>query len=207
MLDIKSCDEKTDAELVVLTLKNQDFYYCLVKRYENKLLRYILRISSFSQEDAEDILQDIFIKTYININDFNTDLKFSSWIYRIAHNEVISHYRKAKARPQTVDSETNEELLKIIKSDNDIIRDIDNKILKKTLYKAIGKIDKKYKEVLILKFLEEKDYQEISDILKKPSGTVGTLISRAKKKLREELLKQTADKINRHKISDKNNFA
>jgi len=188
MFNSQNCDNKKDEELVILTFKNRDFYYCLVKRYEGRLMRYIRRISSFSSEDAEDILQDILIKTYKNLNGFDRKLKFSSWIYRIAHNEVISHYRKSKARPQIIDAKMSEELLKIIKSDEDIIRDIDNQILREILNKVINKMDKKYKEVLVLKFLEEKDYREISDIIKKPMGTVATLISRAKKKLKEELL-------------------
>lgn len=190
MFNKKSCDDKKDSELVVLTLKNQDFYYCIVKKYEEKLLRYIFRISSFSSEDAEDILQDVFLKAYKNLNDFDANLKFSSWIYRITHNEVINHYRKSKARPQLTSSEKNEELLKIVGQDNDIIEKIDNKILGMKIKQALDKIDKKYKDVLVLKFMEEKDYNEISDILKKPTGTIGTLISRAKVKLKDELLKQ-----------------
>ena len=98
MLDKNDCNEKNDEELVALALKNQDFFACLVERYEPKLMRYVRRISAATQEDAEDLLQEIFVKVYRNLNDFDPDLKFSSWIYRIAHNQVISYWRKTARR-------------------------------------------------------------------------------------------------------------
>lgn len=182
----------SDEELVKLTLENQDNFLYLIKRYQDKLARYIRRMSGLNAEDTEDILQDVFIKIYQNINNFDNDLKFSSWVYRITHNEVIDNHRRRRARPQgiTYDSEN---ILNNIISDVDISREIDQKYLKVNLNKVLDKLDLKYREVLILKFLEEKEYKEISDILKKPMGTVATLISRAKKQfigaLKEENIK------------------
>src|SRR5665648_188700 len=89
MTNYEDCSNMTDNELVKLSLDNPDHFFCLTKRYESKLLRYIMRISKFSHEDAEDVLQDVFIKTYYNLNEFDSELKFSSWIYRIAHNQTI----------------------------------------------------------------------------------------------------------------------
>ena len=88
--------EKTDAELVELALENQAYFSDIVYRYQTKLTYYIRRLSNFPDEEIEDILQDVFIKVYKNLNDFDQSLKFSSWIYRITHNEVISKYRKIK---------------------------------------------------------------------------------------------------------------
>ena len=68
------CNNKTDEELVELTLRDQDFLLCLTKRYETKLLSYILRISNISREEAEDILQEVFIKVYYNLNSFDKDI-------------------------------------------------------------------------------------------------------------------------------------
>lgn len=182
-------EAKTDVKLVALTLKNQENFKEIINRYEQKLFAYIRRISSFSPEEAEDVLQEVFIKVYQNLNDFDQSLKFSSWIYRIAHNQTISNYRKIKARPQGYDMEEKDNFLNSIASDLDIEKNIDNKMLRKNIDQVLARIDIKYREVLILKFLEEKDYKEISDILKKPMGTVATLINRAKKKFREEIEK------------------
>ncbi|PIV84368.1 MAG: RNA polymerase sigma factor SigW [Candidatus Moranbacteria bacterium CG_4_10_14_3_um_filter_44_15] len=181
MLDKENCGEKTDEELVALTLKNQDFFSCIVERYEAKLTRYIRRISAATQEDAEDLLQEIFVKVYRNLYGFDPSLKFSSWIYRIAHNQVISQWRKTKSRPQVLKFEADEDFLKFIAADEDLAGNIERKFTGEEVRDVISRLDGKYKEVLVLKFLEEKDYKEISDILRKPLGTVATLINRAKK--------------------------
>ena len=66
----EKCHKMTDGELVKLTLKNQEYFRYIIERYDDKLLRYILRISSMSREDAEDVLQDVFISVYKNLNGF-----------------------------------------------------------------------------------------------------------------------------------------
>jgi len=187
-LELSDMENISDEEIVSLTLKNPDTYAFLVDRYEPKLTRYIMRISSSSKEDAEDILQDVFISAYKNLNDFDTDLKFSSWIYRITHNKVISHFRKISARPKTTTYEGDTQLLNILASDEDLNRDMEKKYTGEQVRSILQTMDERYREVLVLKFLEEKDYKEISDILEKPMGTVATLINRAKKKFKEASL-------------------
>ncbi len=177
---------KTDEQLVALTLKNPEAYAFLVGRYEEKLLRYVMRISRSTKEDGEDILQDVFLSAYKNLNDFDQALKFSSWVYRITHNKVISHFRKVTARPKTTTYEGDSNLLNILASDEDLARELERKYTVAEVKGVLEKLDERYREVLVLKFLEEKDYKEISDILEKPMGTVATLISRAKKQFKEK---------------------
>ncbi len=191
MIDSEKYRKKTDNELVELTLENQSYFLYLIEKYENKLLNYILRISNVSYEEAEDILQDSFIKIYTNLNDFDFNLKFSSWAYRIVHNQVINNYRKIQARPQLSNlPDIDDNMLNNLASDLNLEKEIDFKFLKKNINKILDKMDIKYKEILILKFLEEKNYNEISDILKKSSGTVASLINRAKKNFQQELINQ-----------------
>jgi RNA polymerase sigma-70 factor, ECF subfamily len=182
----------SDEELIALTLNDPSHYALIVKRYEDKLTRYVRRIAFLAREDVEDILQEVFLKTYRNINDFDRDLKFSSWIYRIAHNETVSHLRKIKARPhiiaETAD-ETDQEIIQNIRADTNLEFEMDKKNLKKTMLKTIQSLDEKYRTVLILRYFEDKDYREISDILKRPVGTVSVLLNRAKTKLKEEIIK------------------
>jgi len=189
MITGSGCINKTDEQIVVLTLKNQDYYLCLMKRYEAKLLNYVLKISNISREDAEDILQEVFVKAYQNLNDFDLNFKFSNWIYSIAHNTTISAFRKKKVRPQTVSWE-DKDLDNILKSILDVEDTSLQKLTYKHILKKINQLPLKYKDVLILKFVEGKDYREISDILHKPMGTIATLINRAKKSLKQELEKE-----------------
>jgi len=182
--------DKTDAELVALALENQEFLSLLIKRYERKLIAYILRLTSVGFEEAEDILQDVFIKIYKNLNAFDPELKFSSWAYRIAHNEAISHFRKRKSRPEKVSIETQSEVLTKLTDDLDLAKDMDNQYLRRAIDKVLGALDENYREVLVLKFFEEKDYREMSDILEKPMGTIASLVNRAKQKFKEEFKRQ-----------------
>jgi len=177
--------EKPDEELAVLALGSQAAFLYLVERYEDRLMRYIFRIAGLNQEDAEDLLQEVFIKVYKNLNNFDSELKFSSWIYRICHNQVISNYRKLKARPQNIYWEKKDDWLNNIISEFDLERETDLALDREFILKVLDKLDYKYKEVLELRFLEDRDYKEISDILKKPMGTVATLINRAKKQFQK----------------------
>lgn len=184
------CQGKTDEELVLLTKKNTRYYSCLINRYEEKIKRYILRLSGAEKETLEDILQEIFLKVYINLNSFNQELKFSSWLYRIAHNETISHWRRNKVLKYNSTSFDELDFLKNILGDGKNMEDqVYWKIDGEKAVRALENLDGKYRDILILAFLEDKSYQEISEILKKPIGTVGTLISRAKKRLAKELNK------------------
>ena len=155
----------SDVELVQLSLKDKEKFYYLMKKYESKILRYINRLTDVSTEEAEDILQDIFLKLYRNLNGFNQYLKFSSWIYRIAHNEIINHYRKNKSRSITfsvnLDSNDVQSLNKSILDEDEILNQFINNETAANIRKVLEKMPKKYREVLILRYLEEKKYDEI----------------------------------------------
>jgi RNA polymerase sigma-70 factor (ECF subfamily) len=182
-----ACVGKTDQELATLTLRDQRYFLCLMRRYEERLMRYVRRISGVRRDEAEDILQEVFIKVYRNLNEFDTDLAFSSWIYRITHNETVSYWRRTKARPHELLSlEDSEEALGALRADVDEEHAMDVKYTAAQVRAVLSRLDLKYREALTLRFLEEKSYSEISDILRKPPGTVATLLSRAKQAFREE---------------------
>ena len=179
----------SDDEIVELSKKNPDAFEIIVLRYEKRLFFYIKRISFFSNEDIEDIIQEVFIKVYRYLNDFDKTFAFSTWIYRIARNTTIDQIRKKNARPQNADLE-DEELVKIFRSDQDIAKEVEIKDNLEKAKRVIHKLPFKYREVLILKLLEDKSYGEMGDILRKPKGTVAALVSRGKKMLSAELEKQ-----------------
>lgn len=184
------CKNKTDFEIIKIILSGDiDAYYCIVENYKDKLLRYILRISSINLEDAENLLQEIFIKVYKSINEYNPKYPFSSWIYRIAHNTIIDNHRKNEKKIsislETEDPEYKS-LIEILDNGENLEKNLEDKELFKKIWDILSELENKYREVLVLKFLEEKSYDEISDILKIPNGTVATLINRAKKSFRQK---------------------
>ena len=185
-----NCEDKTDEELVELVFEDKAYFSCIVFRYEDKLKRYIKRITNISKEEIDDVLQEIFIKVYTNLHGFDTKLTFSSWIYRVAHNTVISLHRKKQARPEGHIVDVDDEMLVNIIGGTNIEKEVDVQYLRQHLTEAMQSIPQKYRDVLILRFFEEKEYREISDILQKPAGSVATLISRAKIQLKKEFIRQ-----------------
>ena len=174
-----------DAALVAAALQDLEQFEKLVERYEAPLLRYILRISNFNKADAEDVLQEVFLKTWTNLNGYRSDMPFKSWIYRIAHNTVISTFRKYKTRGAQNSVDFDESLYEIRSEELGPEDDLDSKQHALRVQKVLQTLPLRYREVLILRFFEEQDYEAISDILHKPSGTVATLIRRAKKMFQE----------------------
>jgi len=171
-----------------MALENQDDFVFLVERYRGRLASYVRRLTNVNSEEAEDILQEVFIKVYLNLNAFDEHLKFSSWIYRITHNQVISSHRKLKARPEGYVVDLDDQAAKNLAAEIDLKVQIDAKIMQAAVGLVLRQLEDKYREVLILKFLEEKSYQEISDILKKPLGTVASLLNKAKAEFKKALL-------------------
>ncbi len=179
---------KTDQDIVQETLKNKQVFSEIIHRYEEPLRRYVRRLGGESR-DVEDVLQEIFIKVFINLNDYDPNLKFSSWIYRIAHNETISFFRKKNIRPGvlTLNTEDTDAFFECLVDESDFVELASKRDDLRMLNDLLSKIDQKYREVLTLRFLEEKSYDEISDILKIPEGTVATFISRGKRELKKLL--------------------
>jgi len=167
----------SDEQLIKHILKDSEIFGVIVDRYTDKLMRFIRRISGVSTEQAEDLLQDIFLKMYQNLNSFDTELKFSSWAYRIARNHTISYHRKKSRQPEY---ELKDETAAKLASDLKIEHEVDKKIEAERINQVLSDMKPKYRDIIILKFLEEKDYNEISDILKIPLGTIATRIHRAK---------------------------
>jgi RNA polymerase sigma-70 factor, ECF subfamily len=176
--------QETDEKLAVLAISDQRAFAVLVDRYQTKLLRFIRTITNVWHEEAEDILQEAFIKAYRNLNGFDPDQSFSSWMYRIVRNETISHYRKRSVRPEGHTDREDEDILDRFAHSMNIAADAEREEEAEAIRKALDELDPKYRDVLILQYLEEKDYKEISDILHIPMGTVATRINRAKERFK-----------------------
>ncbi len=155
----------------------------IIDRYQKKLERYVLLITRDSEE-ANDVLQEVFISVYKNINSFDLTRKFSSWIYRIAHNKALNELRKKKILvglseiKEMVDEDNNAEKIE---------KDIDSDDIKKKLKKNVEKMSIKYREVIMLRYFEDKSYEEISDILEIPKNTVGVRVKRGLEILKRKL--------------------
>ena len=180
-------EEKTDEELAMLTQEGKtEAFNFLVERYEEILLRYGKRFL-FNHENIKDVVQDVFIKAYENIQSFDSSRRFSPWIYRIAHNNFINIIKKNKREPYTF---FDTDVIFSFASEEETVSGAEREERKKEVEKYLKEIKLKYREILVLFYFEEKDYREISDILNIPISTVGVRLKRGREEIKKKYEKR-----------------
>lgn len=165
----------SDADLVTKTLQNPDNYALIIDRFEEQILRYIARMTASPHEEIEELGQIVFIKAYRSLNGFDIRLKLSSWLYRIAHNVCVDFLRKNSKRAHVsldAEDEYSQALIEKIASSENISFHLSQDAQKEGVRAIVKILPEKYKTVILLFFIEDKSYEEISDILQIPVNTV-----------------------------------
>jgi len=169
---------------------DQDAFADIVEIYSNSIYQLGYRMLG-NRHEAEDIAQEAFIRAYVNIKSFNQDLKFSTWLFRIATNLCIDRIRKKKpdyyldAEVSGTDGLT---MYSQLSSDTPLPEtELESLELQESVQKEILKLPEKYRSVIVLKYIEELSLNEISEILDLPLGTVKTRIHRGREALRQQL--------------------
>ena len=177
----KEVKNLSDEKLVgVVRDEDQEFYAELVKRYEERLKRYVNYL--IGDREADEVVQETFIKAFVKLKSFDEKRgKFSSWVYRIAHNEAMNKAKKKKH----VSLDFNDWLKEVLPGKINVEEEYEKEEEKDGVRKCLGDLDFRYRSVLSLYYLEDKSYDEISEILKIPMGTVGIRLKRGKEKMRE----------------------
>ncbi len=181
----------SDNDLIKRVEQDPEAFGVLMERYEKPLARYLMRLTGWGEEEVGDILQEAFIKAYQHLHDYDTTLKFSTWLYRITHNQAIDTLRKQNARP--VLNLSLEEAARFVSGTEDTEAQLLRQEELEEIRNAILRLPFLYRDVLLLRFLEEKSYEEIMDILKKPKGTIATLIRRGRELLMKDLKREIAN--------------
>jgi len=173
----------TDEQLAILVQQgDKEKFGLLMARYESKLFRYGRKFLS-NQDNIEDVVQEVFIKTYQNMKSFDAAQRFSPWIYRIAHNTFVNALRKTSRGPlYFFDFDT---IISHPIYEDPAVFEREQVEMKKMIDRGLEKLSSNYREILILYYLEEQSYKEIADILHVPIGTVGIRLKRAKDALKK----------------------
>lgn len=185
---------REDDKLVAAAVEGDENAYAqLVDKYQRALFFHIAKMVR-DREQIEDLVQESFMKAFGNLKSYNTDYAFSTWLYRIATNHSIDYLRKRKLQTLSIDDsrKTKDGELEMQLPDESSVtdREIIRKQRQNIIYKAIDDLPEKYREVIRMRHMEEKSYQEIADLLDLPLGTVKAHIFRA----REMLYKSLKDK-------------
>ncbi|MFA5986989.1 MAG: sigma-70 family RNA polymerase sigma factor [Parcubacteria group bacterium] len=183
-ISITDTDVMEDNEIVAKVQNGEEaFFDCVIKRYEQKIFAYIMRLVK-NADEARDLTQIVFIKSLRHIDSFDTNKKFSSWIYRIAHNETMNWFgHNNHNRTVSIDDVNGVATRDFADSADVALEEWFQAELRDELRDALAQLPVHYAEVLRMKYFEDKSYKEIGDILHKPVSSVGTLIRRAKKRL------------------------
>lgn len=165
---------------------SQEAFRELVERYERPIFGLIVRIVRRA-ETAEDLAQEAFLKAYRALGRFDPERKFSSWLFKIAHNTALDSLRREGREPLSLDApigdqEEPPEPPVDPGAENPFDRAA-GRDLGRALEAAIREIRPEYREILLLRFVEELSYEEIAEVLEAPMGTVKIHIYRARRDL------------------------
>lgn len=176
--------EKEVIALLQEPTKQREAFECIVKEYSEQLYWQIRRMV-LSHDDANDILQNTFIKAWLNIDYFRGDAKMSTWLYRIALNETLTFLNKQRASNQLSIDDANEEMINKLETD----AYFDGDATQKVFLRALQDLPEKQRIVFNLKYFKEMKYEEISEILGTSIGALKASYHHAVKKIESFLNK------------------
>jgi RNA polymerase sigma-70 factor (ECF subfamily) len=173
-----------DEEVVILVQNgNKDAFGEVLNRFEPKIKRYAQRFFR-DKEEVTDMVQDVFIKAYTNLQSYDSSQRFNPWIYRIAHNEFVNKIAWKSIR-KLVPIDSDELMPIVLAAPEDVMRDALQEDEKRVVEKYLSQLSDKYKTPIILFYYDNLSYEEISDVLQIPPNTVGVRIKRGKDKLKQ----------------------
>ena len=171
-------------------LGNTQIFSRLIDNYKSMVYNLAYRMSNNAHE-AEDISQEAFMRAYQSLAHFNPSYKFSTWLYQITLNIVRDKYKKKEidyvsldTPVETGDSEFYHQPADLTNNPEQIFSQRENL---QAIQQAIYSLPLKYREVIVLRHLQDLSYIEISNILKLPQGTVKVHLYRAREQLRKIL--------------------
>jgi RNA polymerase sigma-70 factor (ECF subfamily) len=186
---VKNKTEFTDEELVELCIHgDKQAYAHLFERHNRMVFNFAYRVLG-NAEDAEDVLQEVFLRAYLALSRFRRESKFSTWLYSIASNVCITHKRKKEKREQL--TETRELMskkgasLKVARTMNNPEEIVVKREFSERVRKIVASLPAQYSVVITLRYFNEFSYEEIAETLGLSLANVKTRLFRAKEMLKD----------------------
>ena len=177
----------------------------LILKHEKIVYNLALRMMNHS-EDAKDISQEVFLKAYRSLSNFDERSAFSTWIYRITHNTCIDEMRKRKGKQnysleEELENEAGSMQRQIADEGDTPEESLLREEQKSEILQALDSLSEEHKAAIVLRDMKGFSYEEIAEILEVSLGTVKSRISRARNQLKNEILKmrEQNEKTVRHK--------
>ena len=172
-----------DADLIRQAARgNVESYNLLVSRWEKRVYNYLLRITS-NREDALDLTQDVFLKAYQNLRKLDDPARFAAWLYRIAHNEAFSMFRKRRPETDVDELEPEATETKVTVGGSSVFP----MELSLAVSGALGRLSAEQREAVVLKVYQGFKFEEMAEILSCPVSTIKSRLYTALELLKTEL--------------------
>ena len=182
----------TDGELIIDAIGGrEDGFEELVRRYQRPIIGYVFRMLG-DYESSLDVTQEVFIKVYNSLHRYSSDYKFSTWLYRIAHNAAIDHMRRNSVSPQSIETENADGTYQMqIESPNPSPeQDRERSEWRIEIDQVVRRLPEAYKQLILLRHAQDLSYDEIAAITRLPLGTVKNRLFRAREMMREILIER-----------------
>ena len=182
----------TDGELIAGAVGGRvDGFEELVRRYQRPITSYVFRMLG-DYESALDVTQEVFIKVYNSLAKYSAEYKFSTWLYRIAHNAAIDHMRRNSISPQSLETENADGTYQLqIESRQPSPEQNHERSEWKTEIDAVIKcLPPSYRDLILLRHSRDLSYDEIAEVTGLPLGTVKNRLFRAREMMREIFLER-----------------
>jgi len=186
---VASWNALADGELVQSALAGRESgFEELVRRYQRPIAAYVYRMLG-DYDAALDLTQEVFIKVYNSLGRYRSEFKFSTWIYKIAHNAAIDHLRRNTAREQTIFTSDGERSEMVIESRRmSPEQESERNERCSEIETVVQMLPHAYRELIVLRHSHDLSYDEIAEVTGLPLGTVKNRLFRAREAMREELV-------------------
>jgi RNA polymerase sigma-70 factor (ECF subfamily) len=176
-----------DSELVQSTLAGRESgFEELVRRYQRPIAAYVYRMVG-DYDAALDLTQEVFIKVYASLSRYRPEFKFSTWIYKIAHNAAIDHLRRHATRAAVASSETDRTEVTVESCGLSPEQESERTERCSEIETVVQLLPAPYRELILLRHSQDLSYEEIAEITGLPLGTVKNRLFRAREAMREHL--------------------
>ncbi len=186
-ITLNSIQSLTDVELIAKAISGrEDGFEELVRRYQRPITNYVFRMLN-NYDASLDVTQEVFIKVYNSLERYSSEYKFSTWLYRIAHNAAIDYIRRRSPNEQSIETENKDGAYQLqIESPNPTPEQERERSEWRTEIESVVKcLPAAYRELILLRHAQDLSYDEIADVTNLPLGTVKNRLFRAREMMRE----------------------
>jgi len=194
---LENIREFSDAQLVSFAITGgESSFEELVRRYQRPIASYVYRMLN-DYEASLDVVQEVFIKVFNSLDRYSTDYKFSTWLYRIAHNAAIDHLRRNSMNAQSIETENADGTyqLEFMSPNPTPEQDRERSEWRNEIENVVRKLPEAYRELILLRHSRDLSYDEIAEVTGLPLGTVKNRLFRARDMMRGLLLERGIDGI------------